>query len=59
MPGVAAIEAAPPSITQALTTLPAMVGTIPVALARRIVVVATAIPGQATITVNTGIEDLH
>ena len=59
MPGVAAIAAAPPCTTQELTTRPAMAAAIPVVLARPIVVVATAIPGQATTTVSMGTESLR
>lgn len=59
MPGAAATAAARPSTTQAITTPLAMVVTIRVARARRIGVVVTAIPGRATTTVGTGIENLR
>lgn len=59
MPGVAATAAARPSTTQGITTPLAMVVTIRMARARRIGVVATAIPGQAIAMVGTGIESLR
>jgi hypothetical protein len=59
MPGVAVTAAARPFTTQGTTTPLAMVVTIRVARARRIGVVATAILGQATTTVSTGIKSLR